>query len=266
MALLQNVKFFWKTMLGSTGSTLTAGSTASGYSVANIFDMREINSWKAANTTSPVYITLDLGSGNDAEADYLALLGHNLGTIGATITLEWCPNDAWGGDRVALFSQALTADTVFLKEFTSPGEKRHWRLKIEKTGGGSFSAAPEIAICVWGLKTELKRAMGGFDPHEEEIHANVVRGPKGHVLGVHHHWRERRMDLRFNNVNDSVYQKIKEWRDGNGLKQFFVAWERENHPDDVFLMMPDTRFRNPFTHGGTRREANITLTGRKEDV
>ncbi|MBI5344760.1 MAG: hypothetical protein HZB83_05410, partial [Deltaproteobacteria bacterium] len=58
MSAWAKIKFFHDTMLGSAGSTLTATSTASGdYSAAYLYNMREVNSGKAANTTTPMYIT-----------------------------------------------------------------------------------------------------------------------------------------------------------------------------------------------------------------
>lgn len=418
MAKSEKVKFFWQTMLGSAGSTLTATSTASGYSVNNIYNMLEIYKWAAANASDPHLLAYDAGVGNAYSADYLAASGHNWGTIGGYVLLEYSDdgvaytptivlrpttnkalveeakiivngdfevwpngvssapagfqvhgfaggavaresvivnkefsmkltrNGADGGYKHVFLPNALaqvkgktvafgeyvycsTANTArltvngtqlgqvnsafhsgsgawewltvvvtvpsnetllevisdmvtnnvsayfdvlrakvgasvtgddFTDLITSPISKRYWRLRF--TG---HSAAPEAAICIWGNKTELKYAMP-FDPCEEEIKATVVKGPTGYVLGVHNQYRERRMDLKFSNVDSSAYQKLKEWWEGNGLKNFFVAWDKGNHPDDVFLMMPDPRFRNPFIHGGTRREVNVTLTGRREDI
>ncbi|MDP2690166.1 MAG: hypothetical protein Q8P48_08655, partial [Deltaproteobacteria bacterium] len=136
--------------------------------------------------------------------------------------------------------------------------RRWWRLKI--TG---HSAPPEMAILAWGNKTELDYVSAGFDPYEEEIKANVTRSDTGYVLGVHDRYRERRMTLRFEDADDELYQKIKDWWDGSGLKNFFVAWERGNRPEDVFLMMPEPRFNNPFKLTG-RRDITISLTGRRE--
>src|SRR3990172_5387949 len=143
-------KFFFDTMLGSTGSALAAGSTASGdYSAAYLYNMLETNLWKAADTTSPVYITYDAGAGNTKQADYLAIIGHNLFSAGATIALQYSTDNFASDINDAFTAFAPSADTVILKEFTAVA-KRYWRLKITST----LSAAPYMAICVWGLKTE----------------------------------------------------------------------------------------------------------------
>jgi len=263
MATWEKVKFFWKTMLGSSGSNLDATSTASGYDVDNIYNMLETNRWKSGVVTSPQYIVFDAGAGKTATADYLAIIGHNLASIGATITLQYSGDNFNPSVNDAFAGFAPSADTVILKEFTAPGARRYWRLKIEKTGGGSFPEAPYMSICIWGMKTELDYVTAEFDPYEEEIKANVIRGDTGYVLGVHNKYRERRMNLRFEDSDDALYQKVKEWWDGSGLRNFFVAWERGNRPDDVFLMMPEPKFNNPFKLTG-RRDITINLIGRRD--
>src|SRR3990172_13005583 len=90
MATWAKFKFFYDTMLGSTGSSLVATTTATGdYLAAYIYNMLETNMWKAANTTTPMYLTYDAGSGNTKTADYLAIIGHNLNTIGASTTHQY---------------------------------------------------------------------------------------------------------------------------------------------------------------------------------
>src|SRR3990170_1834781 len=76
-------KIYYDTMLGSFGSTLTASSIAAGdYSVNYLYNWIEVNSWKAANTTVPMYITYDAGAGNTKQADYLVLLVRPLSSGG----------------------------------------------------------------------------------------------------------------------------------------------------------------------------------------
>ncbi len=198
-------------------------------------------------------------------ADYLAVMGHNLGTLNAAVTLQYSDNSTYTGDvNAVVLNDYLGKDTVYLKTFTDPGPHRYWRLRIsEAQGGAAFASAPQATILSFGLETELDYASAGFDPYEEEIKANVTRSDTGYVLGVHNRYRERRTTLTFEDADDALYQKIKDWWDNHGLQNFFVAWERGNNPDDVFLMMPEPRFTNPFKLTG-RRDITISLTGRRE--
>lgn len=112
MATWVKIKLFWQTLLGSTGSTLTATSTASGYDVKNIYNMLEVNSWKAANGSVPMYLDYDAVTAA-RQADYLAVLGHNLKTLNAMVALQGSTD---GTTYRSLIAVLPTADNVFLEE------------------------------------------------------------------------------------------------------------------------------------------------------
>ena len=262
MATWAKIKFFYDTMLGLAGSSLTATSTATGdYSVSYLYNMLEIGAWMAANTNTPVYIAYDAGAGNAKTADYMVIMGHNLKTIGATIVLQYSTSGAWAGEEIGVFAEfSPEADTVILKEFSQSTAARYWRLKIT----GVLSAAPYMTLCVWGLKTELDYASASFDPYEQEAKANVNLSQAGYVTGVHTQYAERALQLRFDDADATLYGKIKTWWDTSGLKNFFVAWDTANNPTDVYLMRPDAKFSNPLVMGGLYRSISVNLKGRKE--
>ena len=261
MSAWAKIKFFYDTMLGSAGSTLTATTTASGdYAAAYIYNMLEVNMWNAANTTTPMYLTYDAGSGNTKTADYLAIIGHNLNTIGATITLQYSTDNFTADINDAFTGEAPASDNVYLKEFTAPAAKRYWRLKIT----GTLSAATYLTLCIWGSKTELDYATAAFDPYEQEVKAAMGMSQVGYVTGIHAQYTERSLDLKFEDADSTLYNKIKAWFDASGPKNFFVAWETANSPNDVYLVRPDAKFSNPFKLGGTYRDITVNLKGRKE--
>lgn len=283
MATWAKVKFYYRNMLGQTNQVLTVTSSASGYPIENIYNMFEADSWKANDTTDPCYITVDTNLCVLSTADYVAFSGHNLGTVNASVTLQWSTDAASWTD---LFTAVmLRNDKTFLKEFTSPGAKRYWRLKI--TG---HDLAPQVSLLAFGLKTELDYATSSFDPHAENVQANVNLTQGGYVAGTHILYSERSMDLSFADVSlsvgtryigdgayiggggitgqgadtVSVWEKLKAWWGESGLKNFFVCWESANSPDDIYLMRPNTSFNNPLKNGGAYRDLTIQLTGRKE--
>ncbi len=404
MATWEVVKFYYQTFLGASGSTLTASSTLTGTSVNNIYNMLEGDRWEAADTTTPMYITLYLGdlvtnggfetnslspwigwanapgaalfatsitnpyagsfkawidvtNGGTgygdvhfalpnlsvkagevfqlsfaakasvarniqvrlvdhftvadltaeglqtiaittnwavytitftitkdnadarydfllgsvvsvvsldeikmermADADYLAIAGHNLRSIGASVRLQWSDD----GVTYSGYSQDYpSSDGVYLKEFAGAGNHKYWRLRID----GAISAPPKMAICIWGMKTSLDFARASFDPNAEEVKANINIGDTGYLLGIHKRFTERSMKLVFKNASQTLYDKVKDWWNTSGLKNFFVAWEHGNNPNDVFLMRPDTKFNNPLVKRGLYRDITINLKGRKE--
>lgn len=258
------VKFFYDIMFGSSGSMLQASSTESSgdYDVDYLYNWLETNGWKAAGTSVPAYITYDAGSGNTKEADYLIVYGHNLATIDATITLQYSSDNFSADINDAFTAEAVTANTIYLKEFTSPGAYRYWRLKIT----GTLSEAPYIALSVWGEETELDYCTSPFDPYEEDIKANVGVSYGGYLTGSHIKHTERHISLSFSDSDETLYQKVKVWRESHGLNNLFVAWETANSPMDVWLMRPSSKFRNPFNETGLYRDISIELSGRKEQA
>lgn len=256
------IKFFWDQILNNEGSSLVADSTdtMADYDVDYLFNIMETNFWRSASTTDPQYITLDLGVSGDADADYLAILGHNLNTIGAIVTLQYS-NDNFSGDiNDAFTGEAPAADTVYLKRFTAPSAQRYWRLKLSDT----MSAAPFMAICIWGEETELDWVQTAFDPHAETVVANRTVSYAGFITGTHIRHTERTLQLSWNEVESALYDKVRAWWDGSGLNNFFVAWDVTNNASDVYLMRPDMTFNAPFSGKGDLRNITIRLKGRKE--
>lgn len=191
--------------------------------------------------------------------DYLAIIGHNLYTIGAEVTLQYS-NDNFSSDiNDAFTGEVPTADTVFLKEFTQQTQT-YWRLKID----GTLSVAPFLAIAIWGETTELDYASASFDPHSQDEKAIIGRSQNGFVSGVHTRYIERRLTIAFNDADDTLYQKVKAWRETNGMKNFFVSWDTANNPNEVWLMQASPSFSNPYTETSEFRNIRIDLTGRKE--
>src|SRR3972149_1519781 len=161
--------------------------------------MLEVDRWQASTTEDPHYITVDLQThlGNPARsADYLAILGHNLGSINASVVLQYS-TDNFTADVVDAFApEAVLSDTVFLKGFAMTPAVRYWRLKI--TG---HSGAPFMGICIWGEATELDYATAPFDPHAEEVRATVNTSQGGYMTGVHAKHSERGFALTFNDAD-----------------------------------------------------------------
>lgn len=265
MATWAKIKLYYETMLGSLGSTLTATSTAANYDVANIYNMLETNSWKAANTAVPMYITYDSG-GTPKNADYLIIYGHNLNTANAKITLQYSTDNFVADINDTFTGEKPLSDNIYRKEFTSPGAKRYWRLKIENnTGGPALGTIPYMKLCIWGQKTELDYATASYDPYEEMAQSTINRTQGGVVAGIHTDYTDRNLAFSIADADSTLYQKVKTWRDAHGMKQLFVAWETANNPDDCWLVYPKESFSNPFTSnsGGAYRDISLSFKGRK---
>lgn len=254
------IKFFYDSIPGSSGSLITATSATSTDPIENIYNTLETNRWMASDTTDPHYVKVDLNTGNPLKsADYAAIIGHNLNSAGASVSLECSADDFAADITVALAPFSPSSDKAVLKEFTQTPGKRYWRLKI--TG---MTVPVYMAVCAWGLKTELDYASASFDPHGEERRANVNLSYGGYVAGVHAQWSERQMTLRFEDADEALYAKVRDWWERSGGKNFFVSWDSTMHPDDVFFMRPDLKLNSPLKNGGLYRDITLNLRGRKE--
>lgn len=241
--------------------TPSATSTAAGYDVLNLRDLRPYTAWKATGNATQ-YITLPM-TGAKA-ADCLALYKHNLGTAGATVSVE-CSNDPFFAVDVivALAGFIPINDKSIIKTFTQIS-KENWRLKL--TG---MSASPQIAILCIGNKLQFERFVAGpeFDPNEEEIKGRSVKDDDGQILGA---------DIDHIKVTISPSWKyltpawVKDtfrpsWDDHiSRLKPFFFAWDPGDHPDEVhFVRVSDgQKLRMPYDP--VRRSLNLDLHGVKE--
>lgn len=109
------IKFFFKTMLESTGLSASTTDLTGIFDVDHIFDWLEVFLWKAADTVDPATITFDAGVGNAPSADYLGIRRHNLGTLGASIALQ-NSTDNFASDVTTIIADRLELDTTTLIE------------------------------------------------------------------------------------------------------------------------------------------------------
>ena len=237
---------------------LVASSTMSGYDVANLLDRLERTLWKG-DVITDIYITFDAGVSNTYQADSLRIARHNLKTINATLALQYSTDNFAADINNAFTPYAPSSDKAIIKEFTS-FNTRYSRIKLS-----GMNDKPYMAIAEWGLKTELAFVSQSFDPHAWKDNDNVNVSAEGHLLGVHKKWKERDINILFNNATDALYAKLVDLYDIVDLLNFFIAWEKTDHSTDVWLVRrrPGNRD-NPLIHGGTRRQLTLELTGRVE--
>lgn len=236
--------------------TPTATSTAVGYDVLNLRDLRPYTWWKATSTATQ-YITTPLAGAKTANC--LAIYGHNLGTIGATVSVE-CSSDNFQTDvTVALAGFVPMNDKAILKTFTQLS-KQDWRLKI--TGA---SAAAQMAILCIGDKLQFERFVtGNFDPNEEEIKGRSLKDDDGQLLGADIDHIKVAVSVSWKYLTPSwVKNSFRPAWDSHirRLKPFFFAWDPGDHPDEVyFVRVPDGhRLRMPYDP--VRRSLTLDLHG-----
>ena len=160
----------------------------------------------------------------------------------------------------AFTAYAPASDLTLVKEFASQ-DKRLWREEIT----GTLSAAPYAAMAYWGELTELRYLTVGFDPHAEEEEANLNESESGLLLGDHIKHTKKEIPVTISDVSDALYQKVKGWKDGAGLRNAIFAWNKTDYPSDIWVMRRKLgSFKAPFTKRGAYRNISFTLIGVKE--
>ena len=188
---------------------LDVTSTAAGFNVLNLKNLRAYTFWKATNNATQ-YIVVDCGS--EKTADCLAILGHNLGSIGATVTLQSSADNFNPSVNDAFAGVAVTSDRIFFKEFAAPVARRYWRLKID-----GASAAPQIAVLMFGNKLQFPYPPETpFPPYEESVETDTKRSKAGHLLGSVVRYFPRKMEARFTTLSrDFVFNTYKPFWEGH---------------------------------------------------
>lgn len=245
------VTFYYKHQL----SGLVATTEDANYPVSNILDRLNGTLYKGLTTVTH-YITYDAGVGNSITCDYFALGGDNL--AGATVALEFSDDNFASDIRQAFAAFARSAAEPVVKEFASISG-RYSRMKM--TG---LSVAPQISLAHWGQLTELNYASGDFDPDAVEFKGNINVTPTGYLTGVHKKCFERQIQFKLQKMDDALWQKLYAWWYDVEMRCFFMAWEKTNHPADVWIVRPTPgKFNNPLTSKGLYRTGTISLLGRK---
>lgn len=244
------VEAYYKTPV--TGWTPT--SEVAGFEADNMLDGLDVTWWRATGSGDQELV-FDAGDGNTIDFDYLAIgAGHNLNTIGATVTWQ-------KGDNALSYSNVIapfvpTDDKSFVMKAGSTQTFRAIKVKI--TGA---SAAANITAMLSGELTVLGFARL-YDPHRrrrEQI-VNITEGGRLAGASIKHTMRE--IDAKFKQVDDTLYTKIDDLWQNNGLKIFFLSWEPSEHSTEVWPVFISRNERNsPFVKSGVLRDDSLRLRG-----
>jgi len=236
------------------GATLTATDTASGYSVQHVTDLRPytLHKFNAAGTK---YITADCGAA--VSADALALVGHNLHTASATVSVETSPNNSDWTERLAGFQPA--SDRALLKEFTTQSF-RYWRIKIV-----TASVQAQVGVALLGEIFDFERwPLNRFDPDAQKVIADATVSKAGNLLGVTRRYASRSLALSLKSLTPSWVENtfLPAWEAHLGeLKPFVFAWDITNHATEVCFVRIPANFSLNLPYDPTRRSLSLKFEG-----
>jgi len=215
--------------------TPAATDTASGYDVANIIDRRPYTFWVAGGAGTK-YVTVDCGTSQTADA--LGIVGHNLYTASATVSVE-CSDDNFAAETVeALAGFTPSSDYALLKTFTSK-DKRYWRIKIV-----TAAVAAKIGVAFIGDRVTFDKApIADFDPFPETVVAQTTRSKTGHLIASAQRYIGSRIVAEFRGVLASwISSTFRSLWDSYLAKLYPVFWAWDITSDSTgvyFVVIPD---------------------------
>lgn len=224
-----------------TAAQVSADSQDANFPDDNLANLRPYRRWKSLVSTNQ-FITFNVGGSKAADA--IAMSGHNLGTIGASVTVQYWTGGAWatvGG----LGTTLISSDKTLMLPFTSQAATQ-WRISL--TG---MTGIPEIGVIMLGARLTMERYLSsGFDPDAQTTHLEAAISQSGNMLGASVRYRERQLSAKFEHLTPSFVATycVTMWEQHVGLgKPFFFAWDLGNYPTAVYLVnVMDPSLRAPY--------------------
>jgi hypothetical protein len=238
--------------------------TAPGNDVGNLLDYRTYTFWTGPpvgkKAKKPREQILEIDCSISRTADTLAIIGHNLASSGAQMSLRSKQQKKWV-EHLMPFTPVT--DKAFLKTFPS-AQSAQWNLRI--TPG---EEPPRIAVLMLGSRLTFERYPQPFDPFPEELHAESAVSVKGHLLASALQNITSKINVEWKYLSDAwVSNEFQQAWDHHLslLKPFFWAWDIEGHPDEVYYVrMPhDFHLSKPFDP--LRRSLSLTFETLKEMI
>lgn len=229
-----------------------ASSTAAGFDVLNLRDMRDFTFWKPS--AMPATVTVDCGTSK--AADYMAVYGHDLGSKGCTIEVRKS-TDNFGANDVLVDTHTPTDDKPILRLFSSQSS-RYWRLRV-LTG-----SAPALAIGLLGARLEIPAGVReSFDPIGRAIKSQMNRSVQGRALGRVINWREWKENLIFELVSwtwvrDTWRAAAEAWLES---EPWLFCWNPDSYPKETWhVSMDDGGWSTPH-RAGSLTDLQVAVTG-----
>lgn len=225
--------FGWQSI--ATAGLISASSTASGYTAADLANPLTVLKWSAADPSPAVdvYLTIDVVT---VEAvDYVAIAGHNWGSAGIAFSLEIAT--ALEGSPAApnwtqvIAPRLVVRDDPLILRFT-PQSVIGLRVRLQPG-----TAPAEAAVLHAGRLLVMPR--GTSDDH---VPINLGRQTRrirqtsqnGHFLGEVLLSEARQTSIAFKHLVQSwARATFRDFLDAAKVDPFFFAWRPNTWPDDV---------------------------------
>lgn len=206
----------------NAGGTISASTTAAGFFADAPDNSLTFEKW--APSALPATWEIDLGSA--LEIDYCAIAGHNMGTNGNTLQVQY--DSTGGGVWVDVINAAITDDEHIFAIF-EPKTFQKWRIRIS---GGT---APSIAVIRFGKALQMERAMYAGHTPLKTNRKTTIRSTKSELGQWLGRTKIRNMltgNFEWDNLtSDFVRANIGLFIRSIETEPFFIAWRPATFTD-----------------------------------
>jgi hypothetical protein len=181
------------------------------------------------------YLTVDCGAAK--AADCLAVIGHNLATAGALVSVEYSQdNVAW---RPVMGAFAPVSDKAFLRTYLS-ASGRYWRLKIV-----TVSVAPRLAVVMIGSMLPFLYPPDAGTPMSVSVVEESKDSVTGNPLGSVVHYSPIDVQPMFSSVDRKWVETVyRPWWIGYARlrRWFFWAWDIDTYPEEILFLRDQGKY------------------------
>lgn len=233
--------------LGAAAS-LSGSTTITGGERANAVTSSTYDKWRATPTSGAASLVFDFGTA--VNISFAALIGHNVGTLGGTVSVQNSADnvtytDAGGGGVTPTNNRPIG-----WRLSTADAAKRYWRFYF--TG-----VADTVVAANAFLGHDLvfaRRFYQGFapllTPTEVQLQSNVSIG--GELLGSSVIGRGSKISASVKNL-PSTFIRSAAWLSfqeafGEG-RSFYFGWRPQKYPQDFYYCARDSEVIKPMNSG-----------------
>ena len=203
-----------------TGLTATSTDATDDYSVDYLYNSKPFQKWKSTSSAEQ-HIDMDMGSAKTINS--VALIGHNLFTVGGGVSVQGSTTGT--GGWMNLFTEVPDSDLVFIRSFTETSAYRYVRVKL--IGGSGAYEIGDIILCDRLEFPQFPDAP--FAPRAvESVNASTMRSQGGHILGG----VSRYTPIE---INVSFTWPVLSFVDGD----YYTFWENHGRELKPFVWVPN---------------------------
>lgn len=234
--------------------TASGTDAAAAFDILNVNDLRPYTYWQA-----DAYGTLFLYPNISAKADAFGIVGHNLGTAGALISVEYSDTGAWAGEEVEQLAPFVPADDLTILK-TFPLADGYWRLKIV-----TAAVVPFCGVVMIGEALEMPTPPDTpYIPFTEDTKASALDSKTGQLLGVDVRYFPIKIRPRWSKLLRSFafdeYQDF--WNDhARWRKPFLYGWDLDTFPEHAFFVRHKGKHGVPLTVLSLADKISLDLIG-----